>query len=85
MLDPDAPLDGGRLDLCEQPGRLDNLFFGYPGYLLADLRRVLFQALAELVEPRRVVLDKMTVIQVFLDHHVHHGHGQRDVGAGPEL
>ena len=85
MLDPDAPLDGGGLDLCEQPGHINDLLLRHPGNLLADLRRVLFQAFTKLVEPRCIVLNKMAVIEVFLDHHMHHGHGKRDVRTGPEL
>ena len=85
LLDAHAPLQGRWPGGGIQPGRGDDLLLRHPGDAFHHLRREALQPFLQLVEAGRIFLNKIMIIQVFLDDDVHHTHGQRRVRGGAQL
>ncbi len=69
----------------ERASRLPQHISVHPADLRCTLRAPLGHACCELVEAIDPFLHELVVVQVLLDDHVAHGHGQRSIGARAKL
>ena len=85
LVEREAPCQGGMLSRRELARGLADAFRRHPGDLLGLLGRHLRHARGELVEAVDPPVNEVVVVQVLLNHDVHHGHGQGGVRAGAQL